>query len=138
MGFRWLVVHRDLLQSEQKSHSQRPPTEEEKQQLGQQAMARVIEILGEPDAVDGPIVVWDLWEQASAPEEIVPREGWFDDLDWPPSVSIAYEQILVNKGRTPNAAPTTAPEGPNRPPPREGGGGQPPPPDGNRPPPIPP
>ena len=57
------------------------------------------EVLGEPDAVDGTLVVWDLQGAVQVPPELRPTETNLSSRTWPQEDMPEYEEHLRELGR---------------------------------------
>ncbi len=108
-GFRWVVLHRDLVESHNRdrlpsgrsARNKVMLTQEQLQRLPLQVTEAYTEVLGSPVAADGALVVWDLTGDAAPPPGLEPtperleRRSW--ELEGPPS----YEALLMQQGRLP-------------------------------------
>jgi len=97
-GFRWIVLHRDLLEMEFEKHL---PVHEDglSRSKADLAVARLVALIGEPVAVEGPLVTWDLIGGSEVPNSIQPQVGWVAQHDWPGFVLNEYERALGAPGR---------------------------------------
>ena len=93
-GFRWVLLHRDYLESDAPG-----VVREEDPTLPFRVQARISEVLGPPVAVDGPIVAWDLTGSASPPESILPTPERLQARGWTDPDAPAYERLLKARGR---------------------------------------
>ncbi|MCB9759033.1 MAG: hypothetical protein H6739_04270 [Alphaproteobacteria bacterium] len=101
-GFRWVVLHRDLVEADiYKWARGRDLPEQERDQAGLDATRTLVELLGPPTALEGPIVTWDLWHESEAPPALRPTEAALYERTWSAPPMPAYEKILREKGRLP-------------------------------------
>ena len=108
-GFRWVVLHRDLVETENRDRLPAGPrgqsavslTLEALQRLPFQATDAISRALGPPVAVDGPLVVWDLLGGAQAPPSLAPSPEHLAERSWQVEGPPAYEQLLQSQGRLP-------------------------------------
>ncbi len=110
-GFRWVVLHRNLVESENRDRL--PPGEDAKLPgrvyldqeafllLPFQAMDRITEVLGPPVAVDGPLVVWDLVGGAEPPGALEADSARLAERSWESEAPPSYESLLKSQGRLP-------------------------------------
>jgi len=99
-GFRWVVMDRQLVEAQlrQRRWAERvSPAELERAPfIAQETM---IDVLGQPWAVDGKLVVWDLEGGLEAPEALRPTEARLWERTWEPEEMPAYEKHLRELGR---------------------------------------
>ncbi|MCB9791907.1 MAG: hypothetical protein H6741_04195 [Alphaproteobacteria bacterium] len=101
-GFRWVVLHRDLVEADiYKWAYGRTLPEEERDQAGLEVTRAMVELLGPPTAVEGAIVTWDLTGQAIAPPALAPTEEALYTRSWERPPMPDYEKTLREKGRLP-------------------------------------
>lgn len=103
-GFRWVVLHRDLVESDIHHWAygrDLPP--EERQKAGMQAADTLVGLLGDPAAIDGPMVIWDLVGGATFDESLryAPERLALRTWESPPMPE--YEEKLREAGRLPGA-----------------------------------
>ena len=103
-GFRWVVLHRDLVDAESRRRVQSSSRADafDPQVLAQlpfAATARISEVLGPPVAVEGPLVVWDLADGAEPPPDLLPSERTLSARSWGEEQAPAYEALLREQGR---------------------------------------
>jgi hypothetical protein len=97
-GFRWIVLHRDLLEMEFEKHL-RVHVDGLARSKGDAVLGRLLDLIGPPVAVEGPLVVWDLTGESLATGTIAPTPGWDVEHDWPGFVLNDYEMALGAAGR---------------------------------------
>jgi hypothetical protein len=97
-GFRWVVLHRDLLEMEFEKHLS-PHEEGAARSNADLALERLAVLLGPAVATDGPLVIWDLSGEAEATEAIRPVSGWQEEHRWPGFMLNEYERALGAAGR---------------------------------------
>ncbi len=96
LGYRWVILRRDLQAQEHGRLSQVPVPSE--------AVARVGVVLEmSPVATDGPLVAWDLARQWTPPAEF--SVSALDEDDWAFAAQPAWEQGLSELGRLGRRAP---------------------------------
>jgi hypothetical protein len=99
-GFRWVVMDRQLVESQlrQRQWAQRVSLEEVEQGafIAQRMM---VSQLGEPWAVEGRLVVWDLVGGLESPQGLAPTEATLWEKTWEPEEMPAYERHLRDLGR---------------------------------------
>lgn len=95
-GFRWVLLHRQLAEAE---HRRLRGVSKKKKAAGWQVSTdKLVALLGEPVAVEGPVVVWDL--QGGPPlDGLAPEPGWRTAHDWTSEQPPAYEERLRAQGR---------------------------------------
>jgi len=108
-GFRWVILHRELIEAENRGRLARDGQvqgadgiglgEATLDRLPGDAARCLAGLLGEPAAVDGPLVVWDLAGGASAPEGLRPAAGSLEARGWASEEPPAWEQVLRADGR---------------------------------------
>ena len=99
-GFRWVILHRDLAESDSRNWGQhRRLSVEDVQQVGIQATRRLVKLLGEPVAVEGVLVMWDLRGGSVAPEALRPDDTRLYTRTWVSERPPVYEQVLRETGR---------------------------------------
>ena len=109
-GFRWVVLHRDLAESDMVRWRIKgaPRTVEE---VDEARLARLVGMLGPIQGVEGPLVIWDLLEEAEVPHALRPTPEKIADRAWanrPPANPL--EDALRERGRLRNSvAPGMAP-----------------------------
>ncbi|MFH1465291.1 MAG: hypothetical protein ABIO70_12970 [Pseudomonadota bacterium] len=105
-GFRWVVLHRDLVEAENRHRLEESAPASLR--LSQDALERLpleathcfAGLLGEPVAVEGALVVWDLGGEAQAPEALQPTAESLETRTWAEEAPPAWEQVLHAQGRT--------------------------------------
>ncbi len=92
-GFRWVVLHRELIveRGAPPGAGRRSPIE---------PVLKMIEVLGEPSAVEGPHLVWDLTGEASPPPGLEPTEAKIRAPIVVGDPRPAYEIALERAGRS--------------------------------------
>jgi hypothetical protein len=99
-GFRWVVLDRHLVDADLHRYAYgRDASEEQVMSAPFDAQDRLIAALGEPVAVEGPLVVWDLDMSAKAPEDLIPTAENLSTRTWPMDDVPAYEAHLRSLGR---------------------------------------
>ncbi len=99
-GFRWVVMDRQLVDSEaRRAEEAMGPGKVGRDRLVFVATEALIEKLGQPVAVDGALVAWDLWGQARAPEGLTVEDEELWTRTWPEERPPAYEENLRRLGR---------------------------------------
>jgi len=105
-GFRWVVMDRHLVDSDVHrwpSWRRRPKSEQAEASFLAQDFLRTL--LGEPSAVEGPLVVWDLAGEVEVPEKLRPTESSLAERSWPTEDMPAYEEHLREIGRIQGRGP---------------------------------
>lgn len=101
-GFRWVVLHRDLVEGLLRRANPKLTDEEiASRHRPRRVVARMTGILGDPVAVDGALVVWDLQGTASPPAALRPTGSDLESRDWKQEQPPLYEQRLRERGRLP-------------------------------------
>lgn len=90
-GFRWVALRRDLLHIEAQHLSGMPAPAE--------AVARLTSIIGEPAGVEHGLVVWDLRQEWTPPDEFAPTPERLSDAGWTPAPPPAWSTTLAEQGR---------------------------------------
>ncbi|MCK6525618.1 hypothetical protein L6R49_29800, partial [Myxococcota bacterium] len=100
-GFRWIVLHRDLAESDSRNWGQQLRlSPEDVQKVGIQATRRLVGLLGEPVVVDGVLVIWDLRGGAEpVPDALRPDDTRLYTRTWVSERPPVYEQVLRETGR---------------------------------------
>ncbi|MEY3214106.1 MAG: hypothetical protein RIT28_4587 [Pseudomonadota bacterium] len=99
-GFRWVILHRDLAESDSRNWGQhRRLSAEDVEQVGIQATRRLVGLLGEPVAVDGVLVIWDLRGGSVPTEALRPDDTKLYTRTWVSERPPVYEQVLRETGR---------------------------------------
>jgi hypothetical protein len=103
-GFRWVVLHRDLVESENRHRldTALPSAALDVAALRALPLAateRIIEALGAPVAVEGPLVVWDLQGGAEPPPDLRASPELLRERTWEAEAPPAHEQLLRSRGR---------------------------------------
>jgi hypothetical protein len=110
-GFRWVILHRDLVESE--NLERLPPSDtgrllardylsrEALERLPFEASERIAELLGPPLAVEGPLVIWDLSGEGAAPSGLEANAARLAERNWESEAPPAYEKLLESQGRLP-------------------------------------
>ena len=98
-GFRWVILHRDLVESEAMKWSDHPLVEDERAEWAFDSTRRLTEIIGDPTAVEGTYVVWDLRGMATAPPGLEPTPETLYMRVWETPPDPAYERALREAGR---------------------------------------
>lgn len=99
-GFRWVVLDRHMVDSSwHHSPTWRRRSQAERDQASFIAQDFLREVLGEPDAVDGTLVVWDLEGAVQVPPELRPTETNLSTRTWPQEDMPEYEEHLRELGR---------------------------------------
>jgi hypothetical protein len=105
-GFRWVVLHRDLVEAENRHRLEDgTPTmlrldETALRHLPVEATRCIRGLLGPPAAVDGALVVWDLTGRASPPAGLEASAEALETRTWAEEAPPAWEQVLHTQGRT--------------------------------------
>ncbi|MCK6502635.1 hypothetical protein L6R53_04440 [Myxococcota bacterium] len=110
-GFRWVVLDRQLLDSEitRGSFSRRmPPQVVDRAPF--YAQDNLVSHLGPPVMAEERLVVWDLVGGAQVPPELVPTAEDLQVRTWPKKEMPAYEALMRARGRI-RDAPEAPPEG---------------------------
>jgi len=97
-GFRWVVLHRDLI----------TPRDATREAIGARAAevtAAYVELMGPPAAVEGPLLVWDLLGEATPPAPIAATEARLAAPLLLPDDRPAYEVALEEAGRRQRSHP---------------------------------
>jgi hypothetical protein len=98
LGFRWVVLHRELVDSE----FNRASNEIDPREMPDAPFAitrRLTNLLGDPVAVDGPMVIWSLSPGMVAPEAIRPSAQVLWQRGWERPEPAAYETRMYEVGR---------------------------------------
>ncbi len=98
-GFRWVILHRDLAESEAIRYARRSLKEEERAEWAIASTRRLVEVLGEPTAVEGTYVSWDLLGEAQTPPGLEASEETLYSRVWESPPMPAYEDALREAGR---------------------------------------
>jgi hypothetical protein len=99
-GFRWLVLDRHLVDADLHRYAYgRDAKEEQILSAPFDVQARLIEGLGDPVAVDGSLVIWDLKGGVFPPDDLLPTEENLTSRTWPMDDMPAYEAHLRSLGR---------------------------------------
>lgn len=102
-GFRWVVLDRQLVDAEIGRWSYGKTAQPAKVESAPfDAQDVIIAKLGEPWAVEGPLVVWDLLDEAPTPEGLAPTEENLTTRSWDPETMPEYERHLRDIGRMPS------------------------------------
>ena len=104
-GFRWVVLHRDLVQMELMRNRTLAP---DKGAVA--ATQNLVELLGEPVAVEGVLVTWDLSGQLGPLPGYEPTAQNLGSADFESQEIPAYERALIETGRL-IGPPELRPEG---------------------------
>lgn len=103
LGFRWVVLRRDLAEGEMLRVGKTPDL--------LSVYARLTDVIGhEPQAVDHALVVWDLDNTWTPAEPFVATRERVEAVDWAPPAPPAWGAGLAKRGRfgqAPNTEPTT-------------------------------
>ena len=99
-GVRWVVLHRNLVDSELNRFARRLDPER-RQRAPFEAQERLTALLGEPVAVDGPMVVWALEPVPEPPEPLRPTDRTLGERVWERPEPTPYEARLHELGRIP-------------------------------------
>lgn len=99
-GFRWLVVDRQLLESQARHRSGRPgaPATSAVEPVFA-AQRALLEDLGPPAMMEERYLVWDLVGGAEIPVELRPDPAHLEERSWPAEEMPAYEQRMREEGR---------------------------------------
>ena len=97
-GFRWVILHRDLVDAESNRFI-RKLTVEQREVVPFEAQRRLEAILGPPLAQEGPILVWALDDVAPPPEALQPQPDTLWKRTWSPPDMLPYERRLQEMGR---------------------------------------
>ena len=108
-GFRWVVLHRDLVEAENRDRLPAGRMGGGKVALSLEQLEALpfrtadvfSEVLGPPVAVEGPLVVWDLLSEATAPDALAPTPQRLAERTWELEGPPAYEELLQAQGRLP-------------------------------------
>lgn len=99
-GFRWVVMDRRLVESQLRdrpwAERAAPPEVARAAFIAQESM---IAVLGQPWAVEGALVVWDLEGGLESPQGLAPTEEKLWEKTWDPEQMPGYEQHLREIGR---------------------------------------
>ncbi len=99
-GFRWIVLHRDLVELELPRWTPGRTMEPEKRIAGaRQVTERLVETLGPPSAVEAEMVTWDLTGTATPPERISYTPERLAERTWDTDQMSEYERALRDEGR---------------------------------------
>jgi hypothetical protein len=99
-GFRWVVLDRHLVDSDLHRYPYgRNASISQVMSAPFDVQAHLIEALGEPTAVDGSLVVWDLLGSSSPPVDLTPTVENLSHRSWPMDDMPAYEAHLRSQGR---------------------------------------
>jgi len=105
-GFRWVVLHRDLVEADiYKWAYGRDLPEDQRGEAGMEVTRAMIELLGPPTAAEGPVVTWDLRGEATPPPGLEPTEAALYTRSWERPPMPEYEARLREKGRLPGGGP---------------------------------
>ncbi len=97
-GFSWVVLHRELLDSEQ-NRSAATLSLARRNRLNAVVVSKLGQLLGDPVAVDGPMVVWSLVEVGEPPPELRPNAANLSERSWERPQPAPYEARLYELGR---------------------------------------
>ncbi|MEL6349168.1 MAG: hypothetical protein AAFV53_39050 [Myxococcota bacterium] len=98
-GFRWVVLDRQLMDSEFRRRWKGSADADALQRAVFVAQDAMIARMGEPWAVEGSLVVWDLKVEDQAPEGLRPTAESLRTRTWDPEEMPAYEEHLRDIGR---------------------------------------
>lgn len=99
-GFRWVVLDRHLMDSDLHRWAY-GGRDDERAAAPFLAQQQIIDALGPPVAVDGPLVVWDLKGGSAFPPALQPTPETLNTRSWPMDDMPAYEAHLRELGRFP-------------------------------------
>lgn len=108
-GFRWVLLHRDLVDSfVVRSTQATPPSDPPQTDRPFETTALLVGVLGPPVAVEGPLVLWSLERDQSPVPGLEPTQEALTSRTWSPEDQPLYEQRLQARGRLPRdgAAPS--------------------------------
>ncbi len=113
-GFRWVVLHRDLVEAENRDRLPGGPRGDSSVALDPAALERlpflttdaISEALGPPTAVEGALVVWDLQGGAQSPAALAPSPERLAERSWEIEGPPSYEELLQAQGRLPGHEPS--------------------------------
>lgn len=97
-GFSWVVLHRELLDSEQ-NRSAATLSRAKRDRLHAVVVSKLTQLLGDPVAVDGPTVVWALVEVQPPPVDLRPTAANLSERSWERPEPAPYEARLYELGR---------------------------------------
>jgi hypothetical protein len=103
-GFRWIVLHRDLVETENRyrlalDHERLSLTPQQLEALPNQTAQAIAGLLGTPAAIEGALVVWDLDGGQPAPRALRPAPDALRVRSWETEGPPAYERRLLERGR---------------------------------------
>ena len=99
-GFRWVVLDRQLVDSEAKRAQEMLGKERvNAEDLVFRTTASMTARLGDPTAAEGALLVWDLEKQATPPAALAVDPEGLRTRSWPTEDMPAYEQHLRELGR---------------------------------------
>ena len=104
-GFRWVVLNRDLVESEAIRVSRVELDDVETANWAIRGTRRLVEVLGEPTAVEGTYVTWDLTGDAATPAGLEPTPENLYTKVWETPPPPAYEAALRESGRLEDRRP---------------------------------
>jgi hypothetical protein len=97
-GFRWVVLHRDLIEFRARSEGTNSKRAE---QIAFTVTRELIEELGPPTMVEGAFVTWDLHGTSTPPSGTAPNDYKLWTKVWETHEIPAYELALKEQGRLP-------------------------------------
>jgi hypothetical protein len=99
-GYRWIVLHRDLVELELPRWRPGRRMAQDQRIAGQvEVTARLVSILGEPSAVEDELVTWDLLSESQPPPAISYTASRLGERTWDSDQMAEYEHVLRKKGR---------------------------------------
>jgi hypothetical protein len=102
-GFRWVVLHRDLVESVQFQRSRMAQGAGIRSDLGVAATRALVDGLGDPVAVEGALVLWQLTpgsgQKIQVPTGLAPSPERLYQKSWTGERPPAYEDVLRSRGR---------------------------------------
>ena len=100
-GVGWVALHRDLVDSELNRFAL-AKTPEVREESVFQATRRLIDLLGEPAAAEGPLVVWRVGADVGpAPLALQPTDALLWTREWERPEPSEFESRLFERGRLP-------------------------------------
>ena len=96
-GFRWVVLQRDLVESQSFRQSRMTASPKELERKAIDATRLLVKMLGEPVSVGGAVVLWDLLGEAQAPSGFEPTDEALYTRTWESVIPPEYEaQVREN------------------------------------------
>jgi hypothetical protein len=104
-GFRWVVYHRDLGETDVVNWHRGELSESERIQAVVDVTAGLVELLGEPVTVEGPYILWDLRGERGPEPGLEATPELLQSKTWPDHQGTAYEAALREANRLDGAEP---------------------------------